>query len=193
MSDTCAAITAHRDRFARKLNCRALQLRLSGYSAQVHRAALPPVARTVHAAQARVAERAMLAQGRRRCGATSVLRELRASGVRVATMSVALIGREDGLVAHRPTPFVCTTDSRHADPIEENQLARRFGLNDCLQLDRVRVGDMTYIPTHAGRLYLVKLLDLASRRVVSWALGTGLATVLWLTALRRMLAWRPPA
>ena len=52
---------------------------------------------------------------------------------------------------------------------------------------------MTYVPTRAGWLYLAVLLDLASRRVVGWAVGTTLATALPLTALQRALAWRQPA
>ena len=123
-----------------------------------------------------------------------------ATGARVARCreqitqkSVAKILREDGLAARRPTPFVCTTDSTHADPIAENLLARHFALADVPAVDRVWVGDMTYVPTCAGWLYLAVLLDLASRRVVGWAVSASLATALPLTALQRALAWRQPA
>ena len=109
----------------------------------------------------------------------------------------AEVGRKDparGRVGRRrPTSFVCTTDSTHADPIAENRLARRFALAAVPAVDHVWVGDMTYIPMRAGWLNLAVLIDLASRCVVGWALGTTLATVLPLTALRRALAWRQPA
>ena len=51
---------------------------------------------------------------------------------------------------------------------------------------------MTYIPTRAGWLYLALLQDLASRRVVGWAIGTTLETRLPLTALNRGRAARQP-
>ena len=193
MSDRYAAITAHHDRFPVRLMCRALHVSLSGYYAHVQRAALPPTARARQREHARVAVRAMFVQCRRRYGAPRVHRELRDCGVRVAKKCVARIMREDGLVARRPTAFVCTTDAQHANPIAENVLARRFALTDFPHVDRAWVGDMTYIPTRVGWLYLAVLIDLASRCVVGWALGTTLATVLPLTALRRALAWRQPA
>ena len=59
--------------------------------------------------------------------------------------------------------------------------------------DRAWVGDLTYIPTRSGWLFLAVQLDLATRRVVGWATGTTLATTLPLAALERALhARRPP-
>jgi len=56
--------------------------------------------------------------------------------------------------------------------------------------DRVWAADITYIPTREGWLYLAVILDLASRRVVGWALRTRLDYTLALTALRMALAHR---
>ena len=61
------------------------------------------------------------------------------------------------------------------------------------RLDRVWVSDLTYVPTREGWLYLAVVLDLASRRVVGWAMGPSLAVELALGALRMAIAARRPA
>ena len=193
MSDKYAAITAHADQYPLRLMCAALRVSASGYYASVARAAAPPPARAVARERRRLVVRATFYRCRQRYGAPRLVRELRDAGVRITQKTVAKILREDGLAARRPTPFVCTTDSTHGDPIAENLLARRFALADVPALDAVWVGDMTYVPTRTGWVYLAVLLDLASRCVVGWAVGTSLATALPLTALQRALAWCQPA
>jgi putative transposase len=193
MSDKYAAITVHAARFPIQLMCAALAVRASGYYASVQRAAAPPTARAVATTRRRLDVRATFLRCRRRYGAPRLVRELRDAGMHISQKSVAKILREEGLAARRPTPFVCTTDSTHADPIADNLLARAFATTATPSLDRAWVGDMTYVPTRAGWLYLAVLLDLASRRVVGWAVGRTLATALPLTALQRALAWRQPA
>ena len=193
MSDRYAAITVHRTRYPIQLMCAALAVSPSGYYASVQRATAPPTVRAIARARRCDVVRATFLRCRRRYGAPRLVRELRDAGIQITQKSVAKILREAGLAARRPTPFVCTTDSTHAEPITENLLARRFALVAVPALDHVWVGDMTYIPTRAGWLYLAVLLDLASRRVVGWAVGASLATALPLTALQRALAWRQPA
>jgi len=55
------------------------------------------------------------------------------------------------------------------------------------------VADITYIPTWAGFLFLAKVLDVYSRRIVGWAMATHLKTDLVLDALNMALAPRRPA
>jgi transposase InsO family protein len=88
---------------------------------------------------------------------------------------------------------VRTTDSAHADPIAPNLLTRRFALADHPTPNRTWVGDMTYIPTRSGWLYLAVLIDLATRGVVGWATSASLATALPLAALRQAVTRRQPA
>ena len=60
-----------------------------------------------------------------------------------------------------------TTDSRHGLPIAPNLLYRNFTV---AAPNRVWAGDMTYIQTEEGWLYLAVVLDLFSRRIVGWSL-----------------------
>ena len=125
MSDKDAAITAHNDRFPIHLMCAALEVGASGYYASVQRAQAPPTVRAVATARRRLVVRAMFARCQRRYGAPRLVRELRDAGLRITQKTVAKILRADRLAARRPTPFVCTTDSAHAEPIADNVLARR--------------------------------------------------------------------
>ncbi len=87
---------------------------------------------------------------------------------------------------------VCTTDSAHTDPIAPNLLARRFALADHPAPNRAWVGDMTYIPTRSGWLYLAVLIDLATRGIVGGATSASMATALPLAALHQAVARRQP-
>jgi transposase InsO family protein len=130
-------------------------------------------------------------------GAPRVHRHLRAAGIRVGKKRVARLMRTDGLVG-TPAPGRAprTTDSTHAFPVAPNLLARRFTVfdaNGVAAVNRAWVSDITYVPTRAGWLYLAVVLDLASRRVVGWAMRDTLAAELALEALQMALDQRHPA
>jgi putative transposase len=80
--------------------------------------------------------------------------------------------------------FRVTTDSHHKHTIAPNHLRQRFTVR---QLNRVWAGDITACWTHAGWCYLAVILDLASRRVVGWAVRRALTTELVLAALTHAL------
>lgn len=84
-----------------------------------------------------------------------------------------------------------TTDSRHDQPVAPNRLPN---LGAPAGPDEIWVGDITYIATAQGWLYLAAILDLYSRRVVGWAMSSRLDTTLTLDAWRMALNHRrPPA
>jgi transposase InsO family protein len=98
--------------------------------------------------------------------------------------------RAAGLRAKSPPRFRVTTQSDHAAPVAPNVLDRQFAVASAAAPDRVWAADLTYILTREGWLYLAVILDLASRRVVGWALRTRLDHELALAALRMALAHR---
>jgi transposase InsO family protein len=97
-----------------------------------------------------------------------------------------------GLKARGKRRFVRTTDSRHSDAVADNHLARSFDPNQIGGLNRVWAGDITYLWTREGWLYLAVLVDLYSRRVVGWALDERLSQELTHRSLQRALALRRP-
>jgi transposase InsO family protein len=123
-------------------------------------------------------------------GAPRMARELHAEGLRCGRHRVARIMRAAGLRARRkPRRRPRTTDSRHALPVAPNVLAQEFQVE---RPDRVWVGDITYVPTGEGWLYLAVLLDLCSRRVVGWAIDRTIDRSLTLRALTMALERRKP-
>lgn len=185
-----ACIARHRGEFPVRLMCRVLSVSRSGfYSAQRRE----PSTRARRDEALRLKVRAAHARSRRRYGAPRVHAELEAQGEQVGKKRVARLMREDGLVARRKRRFVRTTDSRHNHPIAPNLLDRQFGVKEVAGPNRVWVSDLTYVPTREGWLFLAIVLDLASRRVVGWAMRETLEAELTLAALRMALADRRPA
>lgn len=84
---------------------------------------------------------------------------------------------------------VRTTDSAHDDPIAPNLLAE---VPAPTKPDAVWVTDLTYVETGEGWLYLAGVLDLYSRRLIGWAMGSSLETALPLAALHMALRRRRP-
>jgi len=126
---------------------------------------------------------------KRRYGSPRVRMELRALGFPVGKHRVARLMREAGVLATTRRRFRVTTNSVHPDPVAPNLVARQFAVAQHA-VDQTWVADITYIPTNEGWLYLAVLLDLASRRVVGWALSTRLTQDLTLSALRMALLHR---
>ena len=184
-----ACIAHHRGEFPVRLMCRVLAVSASGFYAAQRRA---PSARAVRDQTLKLKVRTAHAKSRRRYGAPRVHAELQAQGEPVSRKRIARLMREDGLVGRRPRRFVRTTQSRHADPIAPNVLDRRFGIDDVAHPNRAWVSDITYIPTREGWLFLAIVLELASRRVVGWAMRETLDADLALAALRMALADRRP-
>jgi transposase InsO family protein len=124
-------------------------------------------------------------------GAPRIHQDLQEAGLHVGKKRVARLMRADGLVARvRRRAWVRTTDSTHTHPIATNLLARQFAVP---AVDRVWVSDVTYVPTRLGFLYLAVVLDLASRRVVGWALRDEMSAGLVLEAMQKALVARRPA
>ena len=122
-------------------------------------------------------------------GSPRVHRELRARGVHVGKKRVERLMRERGLRGRCKRRFVQTTDSKHAHPIAPNVLERVF---DTTAPNEAWVGDVTYIATADGWLYLAVLLDLFSRRVVGWATSDTNDRALAIAALHQALRNRHP-
>lgn len=130
-------------------------------------------------------------ESRRTYGWPRVHRQLRDEGVHVGRKRVARIMRQRRLIGRCRRRWVTTTIS---DPnvVAVDLLKRRFGPGT-VELDRVYVGDITYIRTWEGWLYLATVIDLASRRVVGWAMAEHMRAELVCDALRMAIDARRPA
>lgn len=123
-----------------------------------------------------------------RYGAPRITAELRDQGLMVNRKRVARLMREHDLVGLPARRFRgTTTDSIHDKPVAPNLLARQFSTD---APNKAFVGDITYLSTQQGWVYLAVLLDLFSRKVVGWAMDDTMNTSLCLRALERAHAAR---
>jgi putative transposase len=180
-------IAAEKANYPVVMMCRVLEVSKSGFYAWLKR---PESRRRIRDRALTVRIRAVYAEHRRKYGSPRITAEIRAGGEAVSRKRVARLMREQGLYGRRRRRFVQTTNSAHAWPVAPNTLARRFAVNEA---PRAWVGDITYLATAQGWVYLAVLLDLSCRAVVGWALSDkpdgSLATAALEMAVRRR---KPP-
>jgi putative transposase len=183
-----AAVEAEKAAFPVEKMCKWLGASRSGYYEWLRR---EESARTVSDRALNVHVAAIYKAHHRRYGSPRIHRELHAQGHHVSRKRVARLMQKAALKARAARRWIATTDSRGTTAPAPNLLRRAFAVS---QPNQVWVGDVTYLPSKMGWLYLATLLDLGSRRVVGWALTETNDTALIVTALRRALAIRkqPP-
>ena len=114
-----------------------------------------------------------------------IWRQLCAQGVHVGKERVQRLMQRHGIRARGTRRFrLATTNSRHSLPIALNLLDRQFTVSEP---NRVWTGDIPYIRTDEGWLFLAVVVDLFSRRVVGWSLRPDMRSGLVEDALR--MAW----
>lgn len=167
--------------------CRVLGVSTSGYYAW--RARMP---------SARAREDVVLTErivgihqhSRMTYGAPRVQAELAAAGLRCGRKRVARLMRAAGIVGcHRRRTARTTQRELRAVPAPD-RVGRQFVATG---LDQLWTADITYVPTWSGFLYLAVVLDVASRRIVGWAMAEHLRTELVLSALDMAVWNRRPA
>lgn len=178
-------IAAQKAHYAVARMCRVLQVAPSGYYAWCQRRPSPRAQ----------ADRVLLEQIRAihqrshgTYGAPRVHAELRERKQLVSRKRIARLMRSNGLVGRPPRRFRRTTVADqhvHADDLVQRQFTATGP-------DQIWFGDITYIRTWEGWLYLAVLLDAYSRKVVGWAMADHLRTELASGALHMALTTRRP-
>lgn len=161
-----AFVARERTHFPVRLLCRVLGVSVSGFYDHRRRQSAPhhdpDVAiraelRTIHTAS------------RRTYGRPRLVRALRTGAHVVGHKRVARLMREEGLRGKVKGGFKpCTTDSQHTRRVAENLLDRQFAVDSPVP---AWVGDITYIPTREGWLYLAVVLSLQTRQVLGYSLS----------------------
>lgn len=129
-------------------------------------------------------------KGRGTYGTRRLKKQLAALGYVVSRRRIGRLMNQAGLVCKTKKKFKATTDSKHSKPIAPNLLDRQFNAS---QPDRYYVGDITYIATREGWLYLAVVIDLFSRKVVGWSMDRRMKAKLVNDALLMALWKRKPA
>ena len=127
---------------------------------------------------------------KRRYGSPRIHQDLQAVGIKCSQKRVARLMKEQNLIVHKPGKFVATTDSGHAFPVAQNLLNREYQVEAVAGLNRAWAGDITYIPTAQGWLYVAVVLDLKSRKVIGWSMKDTLEQALVHEALEMAVSQR---
>jgi putative transposase len=179
-------IQAHRNEFRVWLMCRVLGVSRGGFYLWLKR---PESQRSVENGRLVEAIRAIHRESRGVYGSPRVHARLRAQSGRYGRNRIARLMREMQIQGKRRRKFRVTTDSDHTLPISENILDRKFTIG---MPNKAWVADITYIATKEGWLYLAGVLDLYSRRIVGWAMGSRISRHLVERALWMAICNRGP-
>lgn len=120
-------------------------------------------------------------------GSPRMTKELQAQGLVCCENTVAKVMKQAGIQAYRRRHRVRTTDSNHRLPVAENLLDRDFMPS---QPNVAWVGDITYVATRDGWLYLALVVDLYSRRIVGWSMDVRMTSRLVVDALAMAVSRR---
>jgi len=171
-------IDDHQEEWPVRMMCEVLGVSPAGYYAWRCR---PASARSALNLNLLADVRRLHAQHRGRYGSPRMHAALRAEGRGVSRGRIERLMRRHGIRAVTSRRFrPVTTDSHHGLPVAPNLLEQRFVAS---APNQVWLADLTYVPTGEGWLYLAAVLDLATRKVVGWAMRDHLRTELAAAAL----------
>jgi putative transposase len=173
--------------FGIKAMCRVLQVSRSGYYESLRR---PPSCHSQDDDELRPKIKTAFEKGRKNYGTRRIQVELGKQETTASRRRIGRLMREEDLRVQTKRKFKVTTDSKHDKPIAPNLLEREFTVGIP---DTVYVGDITYISTREGWLYLAVVIDLFSRAVVGWAMASRMTADLINNALLMAIWKRKPA
>src|SRR3954449_195836 len=178
VAERCALIHAEKDTYDITVMCRLMRVPRSSYYAWTRRVETPTQARRRALAVEVAAE---FTDSRQTSGCRRIAAALNRRGIACSVGLVADLMRELGLAAVQPRAYQRTTLPGDAPTPAPDLLERDFTAE---QPGTRLVGDITYLRTGEGWLYLATVLDLATRMVVGWQLADHMRTSLVTDALQ---------
>ncbi len=166
--------------------CEALGVSKSGYYAWKTR---PPSRRELFNKSLTEEIRQIHIESRENYGTVKTWKTLRIKGINCGKHRVARLRKINGIESKRRKRFKITTLSKNTEWIAPNILNRRFNI---AKPNKVWVGDVTFLATRTGWLYLAVLLDLYSRKVIGWSMSDRNNKQLALNALDMAIERRRP-
>jgi putative transposase len=167
--------------------CQLLEVSRSGYYEWLSR---PPRAQAQVDQEVQDKIQHYFAQGRGTYGTRRIKHLLAQDGLQVSRRRIGRLLAQAGLRCKTRRKFKAPKTSGQAQTVAPNQLNREFTVQ---APDKVYVGDITYLPTGEGWLYLAVVLDLCSRAVVGWSMANHMRAELVTQALSMAIGQRQPA
>ncbi|EHI5881729.1 IS3 family transposase [Salmonella enterica] len=178
-------IEKHQAEFSIKAMCRVLRVARSGWYAWMNRRAVMS-ARQQFRQNCDSAVHEAFHRAKQHYGAPRLTDELHAQGYRFNVKTVAASLRRQGLRAKVSRKFSPVSYCEHGLPVSKNLLKQDFYASGPNQK---WVGDITYLRTGEGWLYLAVVIDLWSRAVIGWSMSPRMTDRLACDALQ-MALWR---
>ncbi len=172
--------------FSLKAMAKALKVTRSGYY-QWKKARNTASKRSISQKARDKAIKDLFVEHKARAGARRIQKDLEEAGMPCCLKTITTSMKRQGLVPKASRKFkVTTTDSKHNLPIAPNLLKRDFS---AIKPNQKWAGDITYLRTSEGWLYLAVVIDLYSRKVIGWSMSTTMKSTLICDALT-MALWR---
>ncbi|WP_444896961.1 IS3 family transposase [Microbulbifer sp. SSSA005] len=180
-----AFMLKHRHKFSIKAMAKVLSVSRSGFYDWVSRSADQSKRQQYQMELDGLVQQRFIAS-KERSGAPRLTRELASEGSKYNQKTVAASMRRQGLRAKAAKRYKATTYSKHGLPVAPNLLEQNFNTE---APNQKWVGDITYLRTEEGWLYLAVVIDLYSRLVIGWAMSETMTATLVCDALQ-MALWR---
>ena len=158
-------VKEHTNIYAINIMCKVFKVSRSGYYSWLrHKPGKRELANTMLDEEIT----AVYTKNKKRYGAPRITKALNKRGVGCSITRVARRMSSMKIKAVGKRKYKITTDSKHNNPIFDNVLFRDFSTTN---VNQKWCGDITYIPTREGWLYLAIVLDLYSRAVIGWSMS----------------------
>lgn len=166
--------------------CQMVKVCRSGYYAWAKRPA-----KIISADELKLYRRAreLFTQSRQSLGSRELMKKLREEGFNIGRYRTKTVMRKLSLKVTQRIAYKVTTKRKHSDRVADNLLNQNF---NPVGPNQVWAGDITYLRTGEGWMYLAVVMDLYSRRIIGWEVSKRMTTDLIEKALIRAVRLRRP-
>ena len=179
-------IDDHRPSYPVRLLCQVMNVSKSAFYAWKARPAKVITAEELHLYR-RAKE--LFKASRNSLGSRELVKKLNEKGIRVSRHRVRMVMQTLGLKVTQRVAYKATSKRKHSDQVADNLLNQQF---NPVGKNQVWAGDITYLKTGEGWMYLAIVMDLYSRRIVGWAIDKRMNTSLISRALIKAYNLRQP-
>jgi putative transposase len=179
-------IDDHCQSYPVRLLCRVMNVSKSAFYAWKARPAKVITAEELHLYR-RI--KVLFDASRSSLGSRELAKKLNEEGIQVSRHRVRMVMQQLGLKVTQRVAYKVTTRRKHSDRVAYNLLNQQV---NPVGKDQVWAGDVTYLKTGEGWMYLAIVMDLYSRRIVGWAIDKRMTTSLISRALIKAYNLRQP-
>lgn len=168
------------------LLCRVMRVSSSAYYEWKKRPAKLITAQELHLYRR---AKALFKASRNSLGSRELSKKLREEGLVIGRYATRTLMRKLNLTVRQRIQYKVTTQRKHSDSVAVNLLNQQF---NPVGINEVWAGDITYLRTGEGWLYLAVVMDLYSRRIVGWAIDRRMTQALVSRAIIKAIHLRQP-